>query len=103
MTGDIYQYVWRGAPLGKYLVGRRKVDQLTEMAIGAWEDPPNKDRLVASVNRIHEATEGETHGTVWVILLQFLASAIIQLLIEWWFKSQQHRLRLLVMQQEVMR
>jgi len=103
MSNDVYAYVWRGLPLGKYLVGRRKIDQLTEMAIGAWETPPVKERIMASVTRIHEASEGEVHGTLWIMLLQFLASAVIQLLIEWWFTSETNRLRILAMHDEVMR
>lgn len=115
MTGNVYDRVWRECPMGKFLVGRRKIDQLTEIAIGAWPmtsldgSMSNAEKrevarlLEKSVERIHEVSEPKYHFVIWAILLQALASAIIRILIEWWLESDSHRLRLLAVQQEIMK
>jgi hypothetical protein len=109
--------VWRDLPLRKRIVGRRVVDDLTQLAIEAWpvdlmnHAADHAERQVValeierSVKRLYtacSATDAVTMGILWTFVLQALVSMIVQRILEWWTDSRSHRVFLVAMKSELM-
>ena len=115
---DLKLWVWRHLGLRRLIVGRAVVDDFVELTIQSWE-PENfnycKDdvqrgvvceSVLRSVKRGYQVVSGkEAHeyGIFWAIVLQAVASLVVQLILRWWLESRMNRVRLLVWQQELHR
>jgi len=115
---DLKLWVWRHLGLRRHLVGRQVVDDFTELAIQNWE-PENLNHcrddeqrsivcesLLRSVKRGYQVVSGkEAHeyGIFWAIVLQAVASLVVQLVLRWWLESRMNRVRMLIWQQELHR
>ena len=112
---ELYAYVWRRLGVRRIIAGRKTINELVEAAIANWDHEclssakDNKERdivaaaIVQSMKRTHQmlGESGEEYGFVWIILLQALASAIVQILIKWWMESATNRVMLVAMQREL--
>lgn len=93
-------------PLRKRLVGRAAVNDLLTCAIHNWEGEylaacaDNSQRqvyvrsLLQAVKRAHQPVSGydaQEYGFIWVFILQAVATALIQWLVEWWLQNRSNR------------
>lgn len=109
MTLDELQaYVWHRLPLWrKRLAGRAEVDALVSMAVGHWDADAigavsPAEATAGMVNRLRHARQRagtpKEVGFLWLFLFELLASAIVQILIKWWWESASHRAAMATMQ-----
>lgn len=114
---DLKDRVWSAMPpIRKRLVGRRVVDDFTQLAVENWAGDylaacsGNHQRqvyaaaLLGQLKRAHQpvsGTEPQEYGFIWVLLLQSIASAIIQWLIRWWLDRRANRALMVVWQHEL--
>ena len=62
--------------------------------------------MLASVKRGHQLASGkepQEYGFIWTFLLQMLASAVIQIILNWWKERASHRVLLVTMKAELTR
>jgi hypothetical protein len=101
------EIAWQSLPpIRKRMVGRATVNDLVVCAIHNWEGEylaacaDNNQRqvyargLLQAVKRAHQPISGyeaQEYGFIWVFLLQAVATALIQWLVEWWLKSHANR------------
>lgn len=99
----------------RIIAGRDAVDELVEAAVANWDGEclsnarDNKEReivaagILTAMKRTHQmlGKSGEEYGFVWIILLQALASAVLQILIKWWLESAENRMNIAAMQREL--
>lgn len=93
-------------PVRKRLVGRATVNDLVTCAIHNWEGEylaacaDNEQRqvyargLLQAVKRAHQPVSGydaQEYGFIWTFLLQAVAAALIQWLVEWWLDNRANR------------
>lgn len=113
---DLQDYVWRRAPLGKHIVGRRVFADLVQLTVESWE-PMNLNHAASSdatravcgsiersVKRLHQVISGrdpQEYGFVWAFILQLMVSAIIQIMLKWWQEKASNRVWLVSMQSEM--
>lgn len=117
-VSDLKLYVWRQLGLRRHLVGRQVVDDLTELAVQHWEsenlthcvDGSQRavvlEQVLASMKRGYQVVsdkEPQEYGFFWALILQAVASLIVQLILRWWLDSRMNRVRMLVWQQELTR
>jgi hypothetical protein len=104
---DLCSVAWSSLPpIRKRLVGRDTVNDLLTCAIHNWEGEylaacaDNQQRqvyvrgLLQSVKRAHQPISGyesQEYGFIWVFILQAVATALIQWLVEWWMKNRANR------------
>lgn len=113
---QLQAYVWRRAPLGRFIAGRKTLDELVQLAVENWEpeylnhctDDIQRSAvassIVRSIKRGHQVMSGQDpqeYGFVWMFLLQMLASAVVQILIKWWLERASNRVWLVTMQAEL--
>lgn len=113
---QIQNYVWRRIGVRRLVAGRKRIDELVEAAVANWDSQAvanAKDHtqlavvaesMIVGVKRTHQMLgdhQIEEYGFIWAILLQALASAVIQILIKWWLESRENRLLMLCAQKEV--
>lgn len=117
--GDLKDTIWRQLPLRKILLGREAVDDLVELTVHNWESEvlnhcttDDQRRVVAgnilrSVKRGYQAISGkeveEYSFIFWPILLQAIASLVVQLIMRWWLESRMNRVRMVVWKTEMHR
>lgn len=117
--GDLKDTVWRRLPLRKVLLGREAVDDLVELTVHNWEPEvlnhctTDEQRLVVagnilrSVKRGYQAISGkevaEYSFIFWPILLQAIASLVVQLIMRWWLETRMNRIRMAVWRTEMHR
>lgn len=119
MSNELKQmqdYVWRRIGIRRLVAGRKRLNELVEAAVANWDADAVAnakderelqvvaDGMAVGVKRTHQMLgdyEIEEYGFIWAILLQALASAVIQILIKWWLESRENRLVMLVAQKEI--
>lgn len=116
--GDLQLWVWRHLGLRRHLVGRQVVDDFVELAILHWEpetlnhcvDDTQRaivcENVLRSVKRGYQVVSGkdpQEYGIFWAIVLQAVASLVVQLVLRWWLESRMNRVRALVWQTELTR
>lgn len=92
---NIYEDVWQSLGPAKFLLGRGVVRRMTDRVLVRW----NPELLAASNGQAYddqlEATARQaaedTFGSVLVLLFIGLATAIVQVLLEWWLLDDFHR------------
>jgi hypothetical protein len=117
-VADLKLWVWRNVGIRRHLVGRQVIDDFTELAVQHWEgeafthavDPDQreivKQQVISSVKRGYQVVSGkevEEYGIFWTLVLQAIASIVVQLILEWWLDRRMNRVRILVWQQELLR
>ena len=117
-VADLKLWVWRHVGIRRHLVGRQVIDDFTELAVQHWESEPLNycrdgeqqkvvlESILASVKRGYQVVSGrepEEYGFFWALVLQAVASIVVQLILEWWLDSRMNRVRMLVWQQELTR
>jgi hypothetical protein len=116
---DLKDTIWRRLPLRKILLGREAVDDLVELAVHNWEPEPLTHcttdaqrqvvarNILMSVRRGYQAISGkesDEYGMFfWPILLQAIASLVVQLILQWWLESRMNRIRMVVWKTEMHR
>jgi hypothetical protein len=114
---EIQVHVWRRLGIRRLLAGKKTVMELAEIAVANWDEmavssaKDAKDMeivahgMMIGIKRTHQMLGDyeldEEYGFVWVILLQALASAIVQILIRWWQESRENRLAILLAKKEL--
>lgn len=115
---ELQQHVWDSLGPRKWLAGREKVRDMVRLAVETWEP----DRLVhcrgereravygiavsGNVKRLYHACSGYSDaefGFLWTVVLSAVVSAIIQVLIKWWFSEASHRVLMQGWQREFTR
>lgn len=117
-VADLKLWVWRNVGIRRHLVGRQVIDDFTELAVQHWESEPLNhcrdaeqqrivlDQVLKSVKRGYQVVSGkevEEYGFFWTLVLQAVASIVVQLILRWWLDKRINRVRMLVWQQELTR
>jgi hypothetical protein len=115
---DLKLYVWRKTGMRRHIVGRQTIDDFVELAVQHWEPgylnacASDDQRAIVledvlkSVKRGYQVVSGrevEEYGMFWSLVLQAVASIVVQLILRWWMESRMNRVRMLVWQQELHR
>lgn len=113
---DLQNQIWQDLPLRKRVAGRDTIDDLVQLAVESWPTEymnhatsDQERRVVAaeverSIKRLHHActrTDSVSYGILWSLLLQGLASAIVEWLVRWWIDRRSNRAILIAMQYEL--
>lgn len=112
---DIQEHVWRRLGVRKFIAGRDRVNELVEVAVANWDHDAlssAKDKaeldivaegIVIGIKRTDEMLGNyeQEYGFLWVILLQALVGAIVQILIKWWLESAKNKLILWAAKKEL--
>jgi len=114
---DLQEQCWHALPtVRKRIVGRQTVNDLVVLAVENWEGEylnacrDNRQRgvytasLLGHMKRLHQASspyESQEYGFLWAVLLQALAAAVIQYLVNWWLERRANRVLLSAWQAEV--
>lgn len=111
MTIDELQaYVWKRLPAWrKRLAGRAEVGNLVALAVANWDAEAisvvsPKDAADGLVSRMRHARQRAATpmtvevGFVWIFLFELLASAIVQIILKWWFEAASHRAQMATLQ-----
>jgi len=100
---DLQKYVWRRLGLRKHIVGKEQVCELVESAVLQFDCDAVANaksmkelgivaqNMTEAITETFEQQEAGEYGFVWVILLQALAGAIVQILIRWWMESPENK------------
>lgn len=102
----LQQHVWDRLGPRKWLAGRKQVNDLVRLAVESWE-PENLQHcrgereqqvyglaVSGNMKRMYHACSGYSDaefGFLWTVILSAVVSAIIQVLIKWWFSEASHR------------
>lgn len=107
---DLQAHVWRRLGVRKFLAGRDNVNDMVTLAVANWDDEllnaciddEQRDvvceHIVTNIKRGHQAVSGhepQEYGFIWVLLLQALASLVVQLVLRWWLQSATNRVLLI--------
>ena len=112
---ELQEHVWRRLGPRKHIAGRRQVDDLVRLCVETWE--PDKLQhcrsereqrvyglaIGGNVKRLYHACSGysdQEFGFLWTIILSSIVSAIVQVLIKWWFSETSHRVLMAGWQRE---
>lgn len=109
--------VWQRLGPRKYIMGRRRIDRLVERAIrrwpqelpsGCWKTTQHGGLELIDRNGIDSMTQAmaqkigqEEFGSIMVMLFISLASALVQVLLEWWLSSEEQRTAFQAWKQEL--
>ena len=115
---ELKLWVWRNVGIRRRLVGRAVIDDFTELSVMHWETENFRaavsaeqraavvENVLRSVKRGYQVVSGkevEEYGIFWSLVLQAVASIVVQLVLRWWLDSRMNRVRMLVWQQESIR
>jgi hypothetical protein len=98
--------VWHRMPPTKFLLGRKRVEQLVDQAVAGWptntlagcEDTQEISTVGASY--AHQLAR-EQFGSVMVLLFIGLVTALVQVLLEWWLLKPANRIEFAWWQEEM--
>ncbi len=115
---ELQEHVWKRLGPRKHIAGRRQVDDLVRLCVETWE-PDNlvhcrneREQQVyglavsGNVKRLYHACSGYSDaefGFLWTIVLSAVVSAIVQILVKWWFSETSHRVLMSGWQREFTR
>jgi hypothetical protein len=115
---DLQAHVWRRLGMRKFLVGRETCNDFVQLAVENWAgeflwhaQDDDERRIVSGVivndiKRAHQVISGREaaeYGMVWALVLQAVASAVVQLILKWWLDRRANRVLLAVWKQEATR
>ena len=114
----LQEHVWERLGPRKWVAGRKQVRDLVRLAVETWE-PDNlvhckneREQQVyglaisGNVKRLYHACSGYSDaefGFLWTIVLSAVVSAIVQILVKWWFSETSHRVLMAGWQREFTR
>lgn len=87
--------VWNRLGPTKYIAGKRRVRRLVERAVAEW--PGNaiafgdKSDISLLCDGLSRRIVEEEYGSIMIMLFIGLASAIVQVLLEWWLLGSGYR------------
>ena len=112
---ELQDHVWDRLGPRKWIAGRRQVRDLVRLCVETWE-PENlvhcraeREQQVyglavsGNVKRLYHACSGYSDaefGFLWTIVLSAIVSAIVQILVKWWFSETSHRVLMAGWQRE---
>lgn len=111
----LQDHVWDRLGPRKWIAGRSQVRDMVRLAVEAWEPDKlihctsEREQAVYSlaisgnVKRMYHAFSGLSDaefGFLWTIVLSAIVSAVIQVLIKWWFSESSHRVLMAGWQRE---
>jgi hypothetical protein len=117
-VADLKLFVWRNVGIRRHLVGRQVIDDFTELAVQHWESEAYThavsgdqqavvtEEVLRSVKRGYQIVsdkEPQEYGFFWALVLQAVASIVVQLILRWWLDARINRVRILIWQQELTR
>lgn len=117
-VSDLKLWVWRNVGVRRHLVGRQVIDDFTELSVQHWETDTLShcndfqqqqvvlEQVLKSVKRGYQVVSGkepEEYGFFWALVLQAVASIVVQLILKWWLESRMNRARMIVWKQELTR
>ena len=104
---SLQEDVWQRLGPQKYLLGRRRIRRMVERAISRWpnELPSecfkttkhggleviNREGMDALTHSMAHRIASDEFGSIMVMLFIGLASALVQVLLEWWLTSDMQR------------
>jgi hypothetical protein len=96
---NIVEDVWQRLPATKSLLGRARVRKLTESAVRAWpmyqlgecQSEDEREQLVKDYARKLARQE---YGSIMVILMIGLVTALVRVILEWWLLSSSDRVKI---------
>lgn len=116
---ELREQCWQALPpVRKRVVGREIVNDLVTLSVENWQSEylnachTNHEMgvyaaaLRGNVKRGHQVTSGlepQEYGFLWALLLQAVATAVIQWLIKWWLERSSNRVLMAGWQQELTR
>lgn len=115
-VADLKLWVWRRVGIRRHVVGRRVIDDFTELAIAHWEprhlayciDDTQRavvcENILRSVKRGYQVVSGkepQEYGVFWSLVLQAVASIVVKLILQWWLESRLNRIRMQSWQTEL--
>lgn len=88
--------VWHRMPPTKFLLGRKRVDQLVDQAVAGWpmasfSNCENRDEMNLMADAYAQRLARNQFGSVMVLLFIGLVTALVQVLLEWWLLKQTYR------------
>jgi hypothetical protein len=99
--------IWKSLPpIRKRLAGRKAVDEIAMLAVENWQDEyvracKDEDQrtvyakaLVLQIKRTHQPASGHNakeYGFLWAVILQAVAVAVVQWLVQWWLERRANR------------
>lgn len=105
---NIQTDVWNRLPATKHLAGRSRVRKMVERAVASWPvdeiteclgvEPvgdwhkTDAEKLRALAGRMGKKVAYDEYGSILAMLFIGLASAIVQVLLEWWLIRSSHRI-----------
>ena len=115
---DLHEHVWRRLGPRKFIAGRQQVRDLVQLCVETWE--PDKLQhcqtereqqvyglaVSGNVKRLYHACSGYSDaefGFLWTIVLSAIVSAIVQIIVKWWFSKGSHRVLMEGWKQELNR
>ncbi len=118
-VADLKLWVWRNVGIRRHLVGRQVIDDFTELAVQHWESEAYThavsgdqqaivtEEVLRSVKRgyqiVSDKDDPQEYGFFWALVLQAVASIVVQLILRWWLDARINRVRILIWQQELTR
>jgi hypothetical protein len=115
---DLKAHVWKSLPVRKHLAGRKAVDELVELAVASWQgrvlthclNDAERQRVCGEIlhsvkcgYQIGSGRKAQEYGIFWTIVLQGLASLVVQLILRWWLDARTNRVRIQAWQTELQR
>ena len=98
--------VWHRMPPTKFLLGRKRVEQLVDQAVAGWPTASfskckNTNETMALADEYAQRLARDQFGSIMVILFIGLVSALVQVLLEWWLLSPSYRIAFAWWQEEL--
>lgn len=115
---ELETLVWKRLPVRKFMVGKQAIRDMVQIAVADWNPEVVQNcngeteldivasAMVANIKRVYQAAgqyeeHGMEYGFLWVLLLQALASAVVQILLRWWFDSTDNKTAMLSLRREL--
>ena len=89
--------VWYRMPPTKFLLGRKRVEQLVNRAVSKWPmaafaNCENKEEIEFAADAYAQRIAREEFGSIAVLLFIGLVTALVQVLLEWWLLKPAYRI-----------
>ena len=114
---SLQEDVWQRLGPAKFIVGRRRIDRLVKRAVKRWPnelpqgcyqttehgsiDLIDAKGVRALTHSMAETIGQDEFGSIMIMLFIGLASAVVQVLLEWWLTSEDQRKAFAAWKQEL--
>jgi hypothetical protein len=98
--------VWHRMPPTKFLLGRKRVEELVDLAVAGWPTDSlshckDSDEAMVLGDAYAQRLARDQFGSVMVLLFIGLVTALVQVLLEWWLLSPSYRIQFSWWQEEM--